>query len=58
MSCCMLISEIIEELRNELLKWKEAFDSKGLKVNFVRTKFVVSDSVTKDGLSKSKVNPC
>ena len=29
----VLMSETMEELRNKLLNWKEAFESKGLKVN-------------------------
>ena len=34
----VLMSETIEGLRNKFLKWKEAFDSKGLKVNLGKTK--------------------
>ena len=30
----VLISEAVEGLRNKFFKWKEAFESKGLKVNF------------------------
>ena len=37
---------------------KEAFESKSLKVNLGKTKVMVSSGVTKDGLSKSKVDPC
>ena len=29
----VLMSETIEGLRNKFLKWKEAFESKGMKVN-------------------------
>ena len=32
--------------------------SKGLKVNLGKTKVMVSGSITKDGMSKSKVDPC
>ena len=37
MNCCMLMIETIEGLRNKFLKWKEAFESKGLKVNIGKT---------------------
>ena len=33
MNCCMLMTETIEGLRNKFIKWKEAFESKVLKVN-------------------------
>ena len=45
-------------LRNRFLKWREAFESGGLKVNLVKTKVMVSSGVTKHGLSRSKVAPC
>ena len=54
----VLVSEPIEGLRNEFLKWKEAFESKGLKVNLGKTKVMVCSGITKDGMSKSKVDPC
>ena len=50
--------ETIVGLGNKLLKLKEVFESKGLKVNFGMTMVVVSGSITQDGLSKSKVDPC
>ena len=34
----VLMSETIEGLRNKFQKWKEAFESKGLKVNLGKTK--------------------
>ena len=37
------------------MKWKEAFESKDLKVNLGKTKVMVSSGITKDGMSKSKV---
>ena len=52
-----LISVTIEGLRNKFLKWKEAFESKGLKVSFGKTKVMVCGGIRKDGLSKSKVDP-
>ena len=53
----VLMSETFVGLRNKFLKWQEAFESKGLKVNFGKTMVMVSSSITKDGLSKSKVDP-
>ena len=46
----VLMSETIEGLRNTLLKWKEAFESKGLKVNLGKTKVMVCGGITKDGM--------
>ena len=52
------MSETIEGLMNKFLKWKESFESKGLKVNLERSKVMVCSSITQDGLSKSNVCPC
>ena len=53
------MSERIKGLRNKVLKWKEAFHSKAFKVNLGKTKVMISGSITtKDGMSKSKVDPC
>ena len=54
----ILMSETIELLGDKFLKWKEAFESKGLKVNLGKTMIMVSSGITKGGLSKSKVDPC
>ena len=54
----VLVSESIKALRNKFLKWKEAFESKCLKVNLGKTKVVFCGRITNDGLSKSKVGPC
>ena len=35
----VLMSETMEGLREKFWKWKEAFESKGLKVNPVETKW-------------------
>ena len=51
-------TETMTGLRNKFLKWKNGFESKGLKVNFRNTKVMVSGGITKDGMSKSKVDPC
>ena len=52
----VLMSEAIQELRDKFLKLKEACESEGLKVILGKPK--VSCSITKNGLSKSKVDPC
>ena len=54
----VMMSETTEGLINNFIKWKEAFENKGLKVNFGKTKVIVSGSITKDGMSKRKVVPC
>ena len=54
----VLMTETIEGLSNKFLKWKAAFESKGLKGNLGKTKEMVSSCITKDGMSKSKVDPC
>ena len=38
----VLMSETVEGLREKIWKWKEAFESKGLKVNLGKTKVLVS----------------
>ena len=48
----VLMSEIIEGLRNKFLKWKEAFESKGLNVSIGKTKVMVSGGITKDACLK------
>ena len=50
------MSETIEGLRNKLLKWKEVSGSKGLKVSVGKTKIMVCGSITKDGISMSRVD--
>ena len=52
----VLMSESKENLKEKFLKWKEAFENKGLKVNLKETKVMVSD--LKDEVLKSKVDPC
>ena len=53
----VLMSETIVGLRNKFLKWKEAFESMGLKVNLGKTKVMVCGGFIKDGMCKSKVDP-
>ena len=54
----VLMSESVEGCWNKFMKWKEAFGSKGMKVNLGKDKVVVSGSITMDGLSKGNVDPC
>ena len=54
----VLTSDTIEGHMNKSIKWKEAFESKGLKVNLGKTKVMVSGSITNEGMSKSKHDPC
>ena len=42
----VLMSETIEGHKNQLLKWKESFKSKGLKASLGKTKVVVSCGIT------------
>ena len=51
----VLMSETMEGLRVKFWKWKEAFESKGLKVNLGKTKVVVSGA--EGEVSVSKVDP-
>ena len=52
------MSETIEGLWNKFIKWKEAFECKVFKVDLGKTKVIVCRGITKDGMSKSKVDPC
>ena len=52
----VLISETMENLGEKFQKWKEAFESKGMKVNIGKTKMMVSDS--EGEVLKSKIDPC
>ena len=52
----VLMSKSIENLKERFLKWKEAFESKRLKVNLKKTKVMVSGLTAK--ILKSKADPC
>ena len=52
----VLISESMENLKMKFFKWKEVFESKGLKVNLKKIKVMVSSS--KGEVLKRKVDPC
>ena len=45
-------------IANMFRKWKEAFERKGFKVNLGRAMVLVCGGITKDGLSKGKVDSC
>ena len=50
----VLMSETIEGLWNKFLKWKEAFERKGLKVSLYKTKVMVSGGITRMACPKAK----
>ena len=52
----VLMSESMENLKEKFLKWKEVFESKGLKVDLKKTKVMVNGS--KGEVFKSIVDPC
>ena len=52
------MSETIKRLWNKFLKWKAAFERKGFKVNLGKIKVFVCGGITKDGMCKSKDDPC
>ena len=52
----VLTSDTMEGLREKFWKWKGAFESKGLKVNFGKTNVVVSGA--EGEVSVTKVDPC
>ena len=52
------MSETIKGLRNNFFKWEETFERKHLVVNLGKTKVMVYSGITKDVMSKSKVDPC
>ena len=49
------MSATVEGFKNKFWKWKKAFESKGLKFNFCKTKVIVIGGIAKDGLSESKL---
>ena len=51
----VLTRELMEGLREQFWKWKEAFESNGLKLNLRKTKVVVSGA--EGEVSVSKVDP-
>ncbi|XP_006819864.1 uncharacterized protein LOC102808533, partial [Saccoglossus kowalevskii] len=52
----VLMDDTMEGLREKFVKWKKAFESKGLKVNLGKTKVMVSG--TEEKALVSKVDPC
>ena len=54
----MLIAETMEELHKKFYGWKSALESKGLKVNLVKTKVIVS-KIGQIGIKPSSMkDPC
>ena len=47
---------MMEGVREKFWKWKEAFESKGLKVNLGKTEVLVS--AAEDEITVSKIDPC
>ena len=52
----VIMSEDMEDLKERFWNWKDALESKGLKVNTRKTKLMVSGS--EGELYKSKIDPC
>ena len=52
----VIMSEDMEDLKERFWNWKNALESKGLKVTTSKTKMMVSGSEGK--LFKSKIDPC
>ena len=52
----VLMSEDMEDLKERFWNWKDALESKGLKINTRKTKVMVSGS--EEELFKSKIDPC
>ena len=52
----VLMGETMEELRENFDEWKEAFESKGMRVNLGKTKLMVSEM--KEETFDSKIDPC
>ena len=52
----VIMSEDTKDLKERLWNWKDALESKGLKVNTRKTKMMVSRSEGK--LLKNKIDPC
>ena len=52
----VIMSETMEDLKERFWNWKDALESKGLKVNTSKTK--VMESGAEGELFKSKIDPC
>ena len=49
----VLMNVTVERLMNKFRKWRETFESKGLKVSDWISKLMVSGCITKDGLCRN-----
>ena len=52
----VLMSETMEDLKERFWNWKDALESKGLKINTRKTKVMINRS--EGELFKSKIDPC
>ena len=52
----VIMSEVMEDLKERVWNWKDALESKGLKVNITKSKVMVSGS--EGELYKRKIDPC
>ena len=52
----VLMGETMEKLRQKFDEWREVFESKGMRVNFGKTKLMVSGMEEKT--FDSKIDPC
>ena len=52
----LLMSETMEDLKENFLKWKSALESKGLKVNFEKVKVLVCES--EGEVIRNRIDPC
>ena len=52
----VLMGETMEELRENFDEWREAFESKGIRVNLGKTKLIVSGM--EEEAFDSKIDPC
>ena len=54
----ILMYETIKGHQSKFINWKETFESNGFRINFGRTKVMVSGGIKMDGLFNSKVDLC
>ena len=54
----VLMSERIKGIRNNFLRWKEAFENLFLILTLGKIFIMVSSGIKRDGMSESKVDPC
>ena len=52
----VLMSENLEDLRERFPRWRDALESKGLRINITKTKMMVSGA--EGEVVRSRVDPC